>query len=97
MLDAYFTRSFYKHILSKTLSVYDMEQIKPIWFTSLKGLLETDLTGVFISNFTYKQEQDDGSFVEIELKEGGRDIALDESNKKEFVKLRCYSEMTKNV
>ena len=35
MLDAFFTRSFYKNILNKTLNLYDMEDIDPEYFKNL--------------------------------------------------------------
>jgi E3 ubiquitin-protein ligase HUWE1 len=46
MLDAYFTRSFYKHILGTPLSISDMEDIDPEYYKNLKWILENDITGL---------------------------------------------------
>lgn len=35
MLDAYFTRSFYKHMLGHTLTIYDMKDLDPDYFKSI--------------------------------------------------------------
>ena len=43
MCDAFFTRAFYKHILGKSLNIYDMEDIDPKYFKSLKWILENDI------------------------------------------------------
>lgn len=39
MLDAFFTRSFYKHILNKPLNLFDMEDIDPDYFKNLQWIL----------------------------------------------------------
>ncbi len=43
MADAFFTRAFYKHILGKSLNIYDMEDIDPQYFKNLKWILENDI------------------------------------------------------
>ena len=44
MLDAYFTRAFYKHILGQPLSISDMEDIDPTYYKNLNWILENDIT-----------------------------------------------------
>jgi len=39
-LDAYFTRSFYKHMLGQPLTYHDMEDIDQVYFKSLKQIKE---------------------------------------------------------
>ena len=44
MLDAYFTKSFYKNILGQPLSITDMEDIDPDYYKNLKWSLENDIS-----------------------------------------------------
>ena len=45
MLDAYFTRAFYKHILGKPLSISDMEDMEPEYYKNLKWIQDNDISG----------------------------------------------------
>lgn len=40
LLDVYFTRSFYKHILGVKVTYHDIEAIDPDYFKNLKWILE---------------------------------------------------------
>ena len=52
MLDAYFTRAFYKHILGKPLSYHDFEDIDPAYYKNLKWMIENDVKGLGLT-FVY--------------------------------------------
>ena len=53
MLDAYFTRSFYKHILGIPLTFHDMEDIDPEYYKSLKYITKNNCTDL---GFTFSIE-----------------------------------------
>lgn len=40
LLDVYFTRSFYKHILGVKVTYHDIEAVDPDYYKNLKWLLE---------------------------------------------------------
>jgi E3 ubiquitin-protein ligase HUWE1 len=44
LLDSYFTRSFYKHMLGQSLTFHDMEDIDLSEYNSMKKILENDVT-----------------------------------------------------
>lgn len=44
LLDCFFTRSFYKHILGQPLTFHDMEDIDLNEYNSMKKILEHDVT-----------------------------------------------------
>lgn len=46
LLDAYFSRAFYKQILGKTVDMRDLESIDPEYHKSLQWMLENDITDV---------------------------------------------------
>lgn len=52
MLDAYFTRAFYKHILGQPLSIQDMEDIDPEYYKNLNWILDNDIS-LFDLTFRY--------------------------------------------
>ncbi|CAO3607400.1 unnamed protein product [Cunninghamella blakesleeana] len=86
LLDAYFTRSFYKHILNRSVDYRDVEAIDPEYYKSLVWMLDNDITDVI--DLTFSMEMDDfGTTKTIDLKPGGRDLPVTEQNKREYVNL----------
>ena len=85
-LDAYFITSFYKMILSKKIALADMESVDAEIFRSLTWMLENDVTDVIENSFSVEDDRF-GEVVDVDLKPGGRDIEVNETNKKEYVEL----------
>lgn len=48
LLDVYFTRSFYKHILGVKVTYHDIEAVDPDYYKNLKWMLEVS-DSVFIT------------------------------------------------
>ncbi|PIA16362.1 HECT-domain-containing protein [Coemansia reversa NRRL 1564] len=86
VLDAYFTRSFYKHILGRSVDYRDMEAIDPSYYKSLEWILENDITDVFEETFSIEVD-DFGQHRIIDLIPDGQKIAVTEENKPEYVRL----------
>nr|XP_039271692.1 E3 ubiquitin-protein ligase HUWE1-like isoform X2 [Styela clava] len=94
LLDCYFTRSFYKHILGKPVRYQDMESEDYAFSQGLVYLLENDVSS-FGSELNFSVEiMEFGKTETRDLKENGRDIPVEESNKKEYVHLVCQEKMT---
>ncbi|KAI9270590.1 hypothetical protein BDA99DRAFT_478483 [Phascolomyces articulosus] len=93
LLDAYFTRSFYKHILGRQVDYKDVEAVDPEYYKSLVWMLDNDITDVI--DLTFSIETDDfGTTKVIDLKPGGRDIPVTEENKHEYVALVTEQKLT---
>ncbi|CAL8470976.1 g10518 [Coccomyxa elongata] len=93
VIDAYFTRSFYKHMLGQPLTYQDIEGVDPEYYKNLTWLLEHDMTDVVDLNFV--EEVDYFGRVEhVELKPGGRDVKVTNENKREYVDLVAEHRMT---
>ncbi|CAG8537775.1 15360_t:CDS:10, partial [Funneliformis caledonium] len=93
LLDAYFTRSFYKHILGKAVDYRDVEAIDLEYYNSLVWMLNNDITGVV--DLTFSVETDDfGQKKIIDLKQDGRNISVTEENKREYVMLVTEQKLT---
>ena len=96
LLDCYFTRSFYKHLLNIPVDYKDMEANDPAFYNSLVWILENDITDVL--DLTFSTEIDDfGVHKIVDLKPEGRTIAVTEASKHEYVKLVTEQRLTKAI
>jgi E3 ubiquitin-protein ligase HUWE1 len=97
LLECYFTRSFYKHILGHPLTIHDMEDLDPSYYKSLKWTLENDITNAGL-DLTFSYEKDKfGKLEVVELKPGGMNLPVTEANKKEYIALICFSKMASGI
>jgi len=96
-IQAYFTRSFYKHMLRRRVSPEDMEALDPDYFKNLRWMLDNPVEGV-LGHLTFTAETDEfGRVKTVELKPGGSHIEVTDDNKREYVQLMCEHKMTKSV
>ena len=56
LLDVYFTRSFYKHILGVKVTYHDIEAVDPDYYKNLKWMLE-------VSEFIYLKSRVFSSYI----------------------------------
>lgn len=96
LLDAYFTRSFYKHILGVKPTYHDIEAQDPDYYKSLKWMLENDITGVLDHNMSAEYGEFGVEKV-MDLLPNGRNIPVTEENKAEYVRLVTEVRMTKAI
>ncbi|KAK9941207.1 hypothetical protein M0R45_017826 [Rubus argutus] len=93
LLDVYFTRSFYKHILGVKVTYHDIEAVDPDYYKNLKWMLENDVSD--IPDLTFSMDADEEKHIlyeknqvtDYELKPGGRNIRVTEETKHEYVDL----------
>ncbi|KAL4579973.1 hypothetical protein LXL04_016144 [Taraxacum kok-saghyz] len=93
LLDVYFTRSFYKHILGVKVTYHDIEAVDPDYYKNLKWLLENDVSEIL--DLTFSMDADEEKHIlyektevtDYELKPGGRNIRVTEETKHEYVDL----------
>ncbi|KAA8527075.1 hypothetical protein F0562_008696 [Nyssa sinensis] len=82
LLDVYFTRSFYKHILGVKVTYHDIEAVDPDYYKNLKWMLENDVSD--IPDLTFSMDADEEKHIlyektevtDFELKPGGRNIRI---------------------
>jgi len=97
LLDCYFTRSFYKHILGKSVKYTDMESEDYTFYQSLVHFLEHDVSELGL-DLTFSIEVQEFGVTEVrDLKENGRNIPVTEENKSEYVRLVCQEKMTYSI
>ncbi len=95
-LDAFFIGALYKMMLHKPVSLQDMEGVDADFHRSLVWTLENDIEGVLDQTFSTEDERFGVTTVE-DLKPNGRDIAVTNENKKEYVDLMTKWRIQKRV
>ncbi|KAI9788602.1 MAG: hypothetical protein M1833_002904 [Piccolia ochrophora] len=94
-LDAFFIGALYKMILKKKVYLADMEGVDMAYHKSLTYMLENDVEDL---DMTFSTEDERfGEQLEIDLKPDGRNIAVTNENKKEYVDLITEWRIEKRV
>ncbi|XP_072268262.1 E3 ubiquitin-protein ligase HECW1 isoform X3 [Pyxicephalus adspersus] len=84
LLDAFFTRPFYKALLRLPCDLSDLEYLDEEFHQSLQWMKDNDITDILDLTFTVNEEVF-GQVTERELKSGGTNIPVTEKNKKEYI------------
>nr|XP_055037956.1 E3 ubiquitin-protein ligase HECW1-like isoform X7 [Misgurnus anguillicaudatus] len=84
LLDAFFTRPFYKALLRLVTDLSDLEYLDEEFHQSLQWMKDNDITEILDLTFTVNEEVF-GQVTERELKSGGSNIQVTEKNKKEYI------------
>ncbi|KAJ8059764.1 hypothetical protein OCU04_011398 [Sclerotinia nivalis] len=96
VLDCHFSRAVYKRILGKAVSVKDMESLDPDYYKSLIWMLENDITDIITETFSVDNDKF-GVVETIDFIENGRNVAVTEENKHEYVRLMVEWKLTGSV
>nr|VZI15402.1 unnamed protein product [Spirometra erinaceieuropaei] len=94
LLECYFTRSFYKHMLGVRVRFVDLESEDYDFYKGLEFLLKHDVSELGY-DVTFSTEINEfGKNETRDLIEDGRNIIVTEANKNEYVRLVCQERMT---
>jgi E3 ubiquitin-protein ligase HUWE1 len=96
VLDCHFSRAVYKRILGKAVSLKDMESLDPDYYKSLGWMLENDITDIITETFSVDNDKF-GVVETIDFIPNGRNIAVTEENKHEYVHLMVQWKLTGSV
>jgi hypothetical protein len=92
LLDVQFTTPFLKHLINEPIEAGDLASIDPQLHKNITWILENSANGMDLSFSVSRDEF--GHQVTHELKSGGSDIEVDDSNKDEYAALYCSFMMT---
>uniref|UniRef100_A0A8C1JXG0 HECT-type E3 ubiquitin transferase n=1 Tax=Cyprinus carpio TaxID=7962 RepID=A0A8C1JXG0_CYPCA len=84
LLDAFFTRPFYKGLLCIPCDLSDLEFLDEEFHQSLQWMKDNDIEDMLDLTFTVNEEVF-GQITERELKPGGSGIPVSDKNKKEYI------------
>ncbi|KAI4894346.1 hypothetical protein NFI96_032779 [Prochilodus magdalenae] len=97
LVNIYFTRSFYKHILGIPVNYQDVSSIDPEYAKNLQWILDNDISDLGLE-LTFSVETDVfGAMEEVPLKPGGTSIQVTQENKAEYVQLVTELRMTRAI
>uniref|UniRef100_A0A8C4Z582 E3 ubiquitin-protein ligase HACE1 n=1 Tax=Gadus morhua TaxID=8049 RepID=A0A8C4Z582_GADMO len=97
LVNIYFTRSFYKHILGIPVNYQDVASIDPEYAKNLQWILDNDISDLGLE-LTFSVETDVfGAMAEVPLKPGGTGILVTQDNKAEYVQLVTELRMTRAI
>uniref|UniRef100_A0A3Q3ELB6 E3 ubiquitin-protein ligase HACE1 n=1 Tax=Labrus bergylta TaxID=56723 RepID=A0A3Q3ELB6_9LABR len=97
LVNIYFTRSFYKHILGIPVNYQDVASIDPEYAKNLQWILDNDISDLGLE-LTFSVETDVfGAMAEVPLKPGGTSILVTQDNKAEYVQLVTELRMTRAI
>ncbi|XP_078504436.1 E3 ubiquitin-protein ligase HACE1 isoform X1 [Lissotriton helveticus] len=97
LVNIYFTRSFYKHILGIPVNYQDVASIDPEYAKNLQWILDNDISDLGLE-LTFSVETDVfGAMEEVPLKPGGTSILVTQENKAEYVQLVTELRMTRAI
>jgi len=86
VLDCHFSRAVYKRILGRPVGLKDMESLDLEFYKSLLWILEHDINGAIFETFSIEDEEF-GEKKTIDLVPDGRNKAVTDENKHDFVRL----------
>uniref|UniRef100_A0A915DR76 HECT-type E3 ubiquitin transferase n=1 Tax=Ditylenchus dipsaci TaxID=166011 RepID=A0A915DR76_9BILA len=96
LIDTFFTRAFYKFLLRLPYTVSDLQSMDQQFYTSLKWIRENRITSDLELTFNATEEVA-GEVVEKELLPDGKNIAVTEYNKEEYITLLLKWRMESSV
>ena len=96
VLDCHFSRAVYRRILGKSVSLKDLESLDPDYHKSVVWMLENDITDIITETFSVDNDKF-GVVETIDFVPNGRNIAVTEENKHEYVRLMVEWKLTGSV
>ena len=100
VIDAHFTRSFYKHMLGMPVAIQDMESHDPELYRNLQLTLASPLAELGLDgtlDFTISVEQTPGHFRDEPLLPRGAELAVTDANKGDYVALVTAHRLTRSI
>ncbi|XP_019628999.1 PREDICTED: NEDD4-like E3 ubiquitin-protein ligase WWP1 isoform X2 [Branchiostoma belcheri] len=86
-IDNGFTLPFYKQMLSKKLTMKDLESVDPEFYNSLQFIKENDIDELDMELYFCADFEVLGKVTTVDLKEDGSNIRVTEENKDEYILL----------
>ncbi|CAH8630885.1 unnamed protein product [Dicrocoelium dendriticum] len=94
LLECYFSRSFYKHILGVPVKCSDLESDDYEFYKGLEFLLKNHISDLGYELTFSTEISEFGKTETRDLIEDGRNVHVTEQNKREYVRLVCQERMT---
>eukprot|EP00040_Diaphanoeca_grandis_P032308 m.195532 g.195532 ORF g.195532 m.195532 type:complete len:967 (-) comp32573_c1_seq3:107-3007(-) len=96
-LAVHFTRSFYKHMLSKPASYLDAASLDPQYMQSINWILENDIEDADLDLNFSTETQNFGITERVDLLPGGANIPVTDENKHGYVQLLVAQRLSGSI
>lgn len=95
LLDGHFARSVYRQLLGKPVNYRDLEWSDPPYYNGLRWMLDNSVASM---DLTFSEQNDQlGVMVLVDLKPNGRNIAVTDDNKDEYIQLIAEYRLTTSI
>ncbi|GBE59709.1 ubiquitin ligase [Babesia ovata] len=96
-IDAYFCRSFYKHMLNRKITPVDAESVDPQFYQNLTSINNCRLEDLGLELFFSTEIDEFGKVKVIDLIPDGRNIPVTDDNKQKYIELLCRHKVTNGI
>ncbi|GFE53720.1 ubiquitin ligase [Babesia ovis] len=96
-IDAYFCRSFYKHMLCRKITPADAESVDPQFYENLTSINNCRLEDMGLELFFSTEIDEFGKVKVIDLVPDGRNIPVTDENKQKYIELLCRHKVTNGI
>jgi len=97
LMDAHFTKSFYKHVIGMPVDYHDIQATEPDYYKSLMQIMEFSLDDLCLELTFSAENLVFGKTSVVDLIPNGRNIAVTEDNKLEYIQLVSHHRMTSGI
>ncbi|EDO06876.1 HECT-domain (ubiquitin-transferase) family protein [Babesia bovis T2Bo] len=96
-IDAYFCRSFYKHMLCRKITPADAQSVDPQFYENLTSINNCRLEDMGLELFFSTEIDEFGKVKVIDLVPDGRNIPVTDENKQKYIELLCRHKVTNGI
>ncbi|AFZ80372.1 ubiquitin-protein ligase 1, putative [Theileria equi strain WA] len=96
-MDAYFCRSFYKHMLGRKITPADAESVDPQFYENLISIDKYSLKDLDLELYFSTEIDEFGKVKVIDLIPNGRNIPVTDENKHKYIELLCRHKVTNGI
>ncbi|KAF8819368.1 HECT-domain (ubiquitin-transferase) domain-containing protein [Cardiosporidium cionae] len=96
-LEAYFCRSFYKHMLGRKTLPSDAESVDPELYSNLQKVMEYSLEDLGLELYFSTEMDEFGSTKTVDLIPNGRNTPVTDQNKQKYVQLICEHKVSNAI
>ncbi|UKJ87753.1 E3 ubiquitin-protein ligase HUWE1 [Theileria orientalis] len=96
-MEAYFCRSFYKHMLGTRITPCDAESVDPQFYNNLISIRNSTLEQLGLELYFSTEIDEFGKVKVIDLIPNGRNILVTDENKHRYIQLLCKHKVTNGI
>ncbi|UKK00161.2 E3 ubiquitin-protein ligase HUWE1 [Theileria orientalis] len=96
-MEAYFCRSFYKHMLGTRITPCDAESVDPQFYNNLISIRNSTLEQLGLELYFSTEIDEFGKVKVIDLVPNGRNILVTDENKHRYIQLLCKHKVTNGI